>query len=348
MEKVFVSMPAKPRENNIGAIIATTLCDYLGDVFGTNKVLTVNLIHSYKDTKKYLNHYLQDIEDFGSKYDVLLKDVDYGDRILDIIGDMLDVGIIKAGVEKIYRCDCGKVELSCNGIRKDNNASLYTVIDDKLICNCCYCVCKEYNDNILYIPIEEEKLTEVKVIPSVLSKCVNGKCKAMSGSKFIVSKTRNTGYSICYNGINYFIDVDFIWMNLFRFIQADEKNLICCNNQSLKIFYINYIYSIYKNDKMNFILHPFLNNVDDTLFNSNNNLLKKLMILFNLSWNRDTCSFNSGLYSCLNKITESELQQLYYNMCNCCNDIVDSDDVKKIEYVLKYGTNFENKNTIKR
>ena len=353
MDKVFVSMPAKPRENNnTGAIIAAALCDYLGDVFGGEKILTTNLIHSYKDPEKYLDQYLNSIKDFGNRYDILLKDVDYGDKILDIVGDMLDIGIIKSGTERILRCDCGKVELSHNGVRKKNNADHYSVVGDKVVCNCCNGECKEYYDNILYIPIEMDKITEVKVVPSFLSKCVNGKNKDMVDTRFIISKIRNTGYSICYRGNSYFIDVDFIWMNLFRFIDCDEATLICSNKQSLKIFYINYIYSIYKSVRMNFILHPYLNCVGNSLLDSSNNykLLKKLMVLFSLSWNRENCSWNEGVYSFLSKLTEPQLQHLYDTMCNIPNDILNSkcDMSEKIEDVLKLGTNFQKKNTIKR
>lgn len=31
---------------------------------------------------------------------------------------MLDIGIIKNGTERVLRCECGRVELSYNGVRK--------------------------------------------------------------------------------------------------------------------------------------------------------------------------------------------------------------------------------------
>lgn len=286
-------MPVKPSERkNVGTIIAPALCDYLGDVLDAKKFLTINLIHSYDNTEQYLSRYLDNVENFGIKYDALFKDIDYCDEILNIIEDMLNIGIIKTGIERILRCECGRVELSYNGVRKKNNASLYTIINNKLICNCCHKECEEYKINILYIPLENEKITEVMVTPSLLSKCVNGKNKEMAGTKFIISKTRNTGYSIFYKGNTYLIDADFMWMNLFRFIDTNEKILICGNKQSLKIFYINYIYSVYKSQKMHFILHPFVNNINNNLsdLSCNYNLLNKLVLLFNLSWNRETCA----------------------------------------------------------
>lgn len=344
-------MPVKPCEKrNIGAIIAPALCDYLGDVLNAKKVLTVNLIHSYNDSKQFLSRYLDDVESFGIEYDAIFKDIDYCSEILNIIKDMLDIGIIKTGTETILRCECGRVELSYNGVRKKNNASLYTMVNNKLICNCCHNECKEYKDNILYIPIENEKIKEAMITPSLLGRCVNGKNKEMAGTKFIVSKVRNTGYSLFYRGNTYFIDADFMWMNLFRFIDADEKVLICGNKQSLKIFYINYIYSIYKSQKMCYILHPFFNNINNDLFDlsSDYNLLNKLMVLFNLSWNRENCSWNDSIYSFLSKLTKPQLQYLYNTMCDIPKNIVNSeqDTSKKLEVILKYGTNLQNKNTI--
>ena len=136
MEKSFIIMPTKPRDNNTGTIIATTVGDYLGDAFQANKVLTVNLLHTYKHSEQYLDKY-EDIKGFGSNFENILKDADYADKVLDIIKDMLSKGIVKTGTERIIRCDCGKVELSANGIRKKNNALIYTVENDKVICNCC-------------------------------------------------------------------------------------------------------------------------------------------------------------------------------------------------------------------
>lgn len=341
MEKAFVTMPAKPRENNTGSIIATSVSDYLGDVFDAKKILTVNLLHTYKNSEQYLDSYFEDIKNTGNRYDILLRDIDYVNKVLDLIRDMIDIGIVKTGSEKIIRCDCGRVELSRNGIRKKNNASIYKVDGNKVICNCCQGECKEYDEKILYIPIEDEKITEINVIPNILSKCVNGKNKEMSGTRFIISKNRNTGYTVNHNDVDYNIDVDFIWMNIFRFIDAENKYLVCSNKQSLKVFYINYLYSIYKKDKMDFILHPIINNISDQFYESEDSLRKKLSILFSMSWNRESCQFNNSVYSYLSKMSSTELQQLYEKMCNVLKDNnPNCEKSKRIEYVLKNGTNF--------
>ena len=53
--------------------------------------MTVNLIHSYDDSEQYLSRYLDNVENFEIKYDALFKDIDYCDKILNIIEDMIDI-----------------------------------------------------------------------------------------------------------------------------------------------------------------------------------------------------------------------------------------------------------------
>lgn len=348
MSNAFISMPIKPSSNeHIGSVIPPILCDYLGDVFSdykSEKIITINLLHSYENREKYLKKHLSGIEKFDVNQDMILYDIDFCSKVLDSIRNMLDVGIIKEANERILRCHCGRVELSQKGIRIKNNASLYSVCAGSLICNYCKSVCREYNEKVLYISIDNDKINETLISPIFLSKCVNGKSKDLQNSRFIISKTRNTGYSINYKGNNYFIDVDFIWMNMFRFINADKKILISGNKQSLKLFYINYIYSIYDKDKINFIMHPILNNVSTDIFEINNYpLAKKLSIMFNLSWNRESCCWNNQIEKYVNSLSLVQLEEFYSAMVSVAKSIVPERDSlnNQIDLILKEGTNLQ-------
>lgn len=348
MSYTFISMPVKPSDKeHVGTVIAPVLCDYLGDVFTnfqSHKIITVNLLHSYDNRDKFLNHYLNSIDKLGIKYDEILKDKDLCNKILDSIYNMVELGIIKETKEKILRCQCGRVELSRQGVRVKNNASLYHIDKEKMICNYCKSECREYIENILYIPIDKDKIDDTLVNPLFLKKCVNGKINDIGNSKFIISKLRDTGCLINYCGNNYYIDIDFMWMNMFRFINSDNKILISGNKQSLKVFYINYIYSIYYKEKINFLMHPILKNVDNGIFNRHSNyLVKRLAILFNLSWNRESCLWNSQIEEYLNKLSFKQLHELYENMITISNENINSkyDLCKMIDLVLKHNTNFQ-------
>ena len=92
---------------------------------------------------------------------------------------------------------------------------------------------------------------------------------------------------------------------------------------------------------MDFILHPIINNISDQFYESEDSLRKKLSILFSMSWNRESCQFNNSVYSYLSKMSSTELQQLYEKMCNVLKDNnPNCEKSKRIEYVLKNGTNF--------
>lgn len=60
MSNAFISMPIKPSSNeHIGSVILPILCDYLGDVFSdykSEKIITINLLHSYENREKYLKN----------------------------------------------------------------------------------------------------------------------------------------------------------------------------------------------------------------------------------------------------------------------------------------------------
>ena len=82
-------------------LIAPILMDYLANVFNGQKVLTVNLLHSYEAKDDYLKTFVNDIYSLGIDIDLLETDRGHLNEIIEEIKKMIDVGVIKQSKSKI-------------------------------------------------------------------------------------------------------------------------------------------------------------------------------------------------------------------------------------------------------
>lgn len=319
------TLPIKPHDKtNIGMLIAPTIMDYVGSVLNIRKVMGINTLNTYvpKDAQKEV--YLNSIGENYISYDSLFVDGDYASLLLNEVDKLYHSGRLKVDKKEVIRCDCGRVDVLRNSIRGDSK--LYEVIDGKRCCKVCGKVCKIYKEWVLVLVLDKDIDDSVSIVPGTLKNEVMGFSRVFKGSELLVSKSRDTDFSIGTTSGKFNIDIDFLWMNLFNLFPEDNQILIASNHQLLIMYLINYISKMSSCKKLHFIANPYVNPCAVT---SNDNIMttlsdvmdrydskdlmsyKKLFILYSLTWKRKNCVWSKETYKFLKNMSDSEIDNLY-------------------------------------
>lgn len=317
------TMPIKPYKNiGAGLLVAPVLCDILADILKCNKVLSFNLLNSYEKKDYYLTNYIDVIDGFGIKGYEILRDIDNVENYLDSIERLIHMDAIKMKKRDILKCSCGKVQISSAAIRHNKQGDLYKEEHGKIICNFCKSECRKYFEDGLYLQIKKEFIRKPSIYPKFLKADFNNLLNVFIDKDILVSKDRDTNYFVKVNGKNFNIDIDMLWMMFNQHFDNDNQVLIASNHQLYEIFISNYVNGVFDDKRVSYIATPYLVNKDNKfdigrrVIEEENSIRKKLMILYNLKWKYKTLNWNNGVLEIIKRMSESEIQQLYYNILN--------------------------------
>ena len=123
---MITTMPIKPYDKiNIGLMIAPILCDVLGSILNCKKILSVNLLHSFENKQNNLQKYIDIIKKFDIYYNDIIKDIDYTSKYLEKLEELYSKGFVNIKSGEIFRCECGKVEMTKSSVKYNKNGELY-------------------------------------------------------------------------------------------------------------------------------------------------------------------------------------------------------------------------------
>lgn len=338
------SLPVKPQNiTNVGMMMAPTVMNYLGDVLNCTKMISFNTLHSYSDKNNELNVYIDDVKKSGISYDKIFIDSQSANELLDFVEKMYYTKQIIKKNKKIIRCKCGKVDLEKNAI--NNNAKLYTIKNGKIYCNHCNTECKEYDEKSLVLEIKNEK--DIFMIPNYLNKDIQSINKSFINKDVLISKGRNTNYSLNLDGETYNIDIDFLWSNYFKLFDEETQIYIASNHQLFVMFLMNYISKISSNKKLIFIGTPYLNVDLKKAWNEYNlkelKEYKSLLLLYNMRWKNKNCSWDESITKYLNTISDTKIKNLYKSIILDSKQCIDYEDfVKSLNIAIEKSTNMQN------
>lgn len=318
MKTIVSTMPIKPqKQTNIGMMIAPTIMEYLGNSLNAHRVLATNTLNTYTEKDSVLSIYVNDVSINGIIYDEVFNDKAEVNEILMFVQEMVDKGIIKLTTERVMRCGCHRVDILESAIRNFSDGKLYKRDrSDKYICSFCGTECKIYNEDVLTLLFEKDKMRKIDIVPIFLEKEIQQFEDKFNQSKILISKTRDTGYYVYRCGKKYNIDIDFIWMNFSNLLQADRKVLIASNHQLLKMFIMNYINGVSTEQTLTFVAHPYMKatNLEEVqkIYNQvQDEYFKKLFILYQLNWDKKTCSYSDSVIRYLSNISNTRRLNLY-------------------------------------
>lgn len=348
MEGIVLTLPAKPKvhNNDIRSKISPTLVDFIGDGLQYKKGLAMNLLNTYDNKEQYFDSYIKQLKQEQLINDYIFTDKNYIEKIIEIIYKMIDEKIIVESNTDLIRCDCGKVDLLKFAVHQNVDGTLYKFENEKIICKSCNKECKESKESILKIDVNKSKIKNISIVPSYFNNVINGIIKDMDGSFILISKKRNTGCIINYQGKEYNIDIDFIWSLLTLVINADKKILVGGNRQILKMFIINYINSLMTKQDLTFVAHPYIYFDEQNKYNSviteDDIIMQKLEILYNLKWKNNNGVFNDSFCRCIKNYSIQDKYKLFSYMLSYFDKIDKGLPFEiYLEKVLNSSANFQ-------
>lgn len=349
MKRVIMTMPIKPQAvTNIGMLIAPTVMNTLSDFFSCKKVMSINLLNTYKNKDIDLQVYLSDLQKQGIKYDELFIDKHNSEKILEIISTLIYNGYITVEEEAILRCACGKVDILARGVSNSGGGKLYFEKEGKCFCRECQSICIPSTEKVLMLNLPNNINDSLNIVPTFLKNDTNHLSKTFKGSRLLISKMRETGYQVNTQGKKFNIDIDFIWMNYFQLFDEKQKVLLASNHQVLQMYLLNYLNRITRNDDLCFVANPYMNFCDDfdplqELNKIPDEFYKKLFILYNLKWRKKNCDWSKTVIEYLSSISEIRRQKLYEVLLmskSQLNENVPTDEY--VERILLSGVNMQN------
>ncbi len=313
-ELIISTLPIKPQDKtNVGMLIGPTMSNVLGDIFKMPNIIGINVLNSYKDKSAQTNIFIQDLIANGIHYDKIVIDKDYAQQMLMKIEKMINTGLIRVATKRKLMCDCGKVDILESTI--NGNAKLYHREGENIVCNSCHSLCHSYNEQVLCLNLADNIDDSVEVSPVFLKKEMQSFSKNFKGSDILISKKRDTGYSVNVEGNTYNIDIDFIWSNYFDIFESQNQILIASNHQLLIMYLMNYLSRLTSKKSITFLATPYILSKQSVDFSSyflkDIETYKKLFILYNLKWKQKDCFLSESLITYLNSISKTKLDNLY-------------------------------------
>lgn len=319
-----MTMPIKPQsETNVGMYISPTLMNVLSEILSVNSTMAVNLLNTYNDKENDLPIYLADLARQGIKYNNLFIDRNNSDKLLEVVEHLIFDGFVQKSNEEVIRCECGKVDL-LNSSVNSVISKLYYEKNGSFYCKSCGSLCTCDRDDVLLLNLPSDINDSMLIVPTFLKKDINHLSKTFKGSKFLISKKRNTGYELYYEGKQFNIDVDFLWKNYYKLFDAEHIIMIASNHQIHQMYLLNYLNKITDNKDICFIAHPYMNKVDNLnpMFEyekTTDEIYKKLFILYNLKWKKKNCDWSKSVIDFLSSISTIRRNDLYRVILDCVN-----------------------------
>ena len=164
----------------------------------------------------------------------------------------------------------------------------------------------------------------------------------------MVSKKRNTGYSIYVNGKEFYLDVDFIWANYFHMFEQQNQILLASNHQIYQMYLVNYLSRITSDKKICFVANPYVTapancDVLSEYEKSSKALYKKLFILYSLRWRQKDCQWSESVIKYLSSISDTRKNNLYRAILEQGASYFAADGSldEKLENFLIYSSNMQ-------
>lgn len=164
----------------------------------------------------------------------------------------------------------------------------------------------------------------LRFYPNFLNKDTKTFDATVLSSYHVISRNRNTGISILYNGKTYMLDVDFVWEVYLSLFQEQEKVVICGNKKVYQLYMTGIIERCLNNfAKTLFIRTPIINGVNESYYETgdvesllDDILTRKLAIILNISWKSKVKNYDIELLNKLKRMPYTRKLEIYNAICN--------------------------------
>lgn len=321
MSKAILTLPMMPVDgNNYGKFVTPIVCETLSNIFDCNYYHCINILDSFNDRSTKIDNYITSLNNNNIRYDGLWYDSDNISKLLNNIETLIKNNYIFELKSIVYRCECGIVEIEKNKINTCNPNNLKFNYDNgNLVCKYCGKICNEYEEKLLVFVPRNVTLKDISVLPRYLNKDIKTYEKTVLNSYTTISRNRNTGVSINYNGNKYNIDIDFLWGTYLNTFSEQEKIVVSGNKMIYQLFLVSVLEKCLspQNDTI-LIGTPYITNIKNILENPDfiqNEQLRKLFIIFNMRWAKKQLLYDESILKYL-KTMEREKRNHLYDIIN--------------------------------
>ena len=305
-------------------------------------ILAINVLDSYKE--RNIDEYLRLLKQYDIYPDECWIDAENIDKLLNQIYYLIDKGYIYEAPRKILNCECKKVEIPFDNLQTINTTdSCFYEKSGNYYCKHCNNICHiDEIDSLIFNP----KLIPSKdytFFPEFINKDIKTFCNTILNNEIIISRIRNTGINLEYQGKKYNLDVDFLWEVYLSLFPNNDKIVICSNHQLYQLFMVSMLEKCYISGQTIALATPYLNIPNKE---KEQELVDRIMSLniftiLNQKWAKKENVFDEGLLSYINTMNISKKEMLYNILMEKNNE---ADMLLALKNVLLKEFNLQNAN----
>lgn len=317
MSRAILTLPMMPVDGtNYGKYVTPIICETLRDIYNGKYYQCINLLDSFNDREANLKNYISSLNNNGIRYDYLWYDKNNIDKFLKNVDRLIKTGYIFELETVIYTCNCGVVEIEEHKIPSCNQQNLkFEIKGNNMYCKECGGECEKHQEKVLAFVPHNVKREQILFVPTYLNKDLKTYDNTVINSYTTISRKRNTGISIKYNGKVYNIDIDFLWATYLADFKETEKIIVSGNRMIYQLFLVGVIEKcLASNNKTVFFGTPYITNIRNITSNRDfidDEYLRKLAILFNLKWSKKEKNYDETILKYLNSMSKDKRKQLY-------------------------------------
>lgn len=340
-------LPQTPTANiNYGKFVPPILADILSSTIGGKFHYCINLLDSFNERELLLDKYIKNIEQLKINYSDLWIDTENVDDMIKNIVELSNKGFIQEINTTLFRCQCGKIEIEENKINTCNPCiSNFYVKNGIVYSKCCNCICEKSNEKILAFVPNKNLQNDLKFFPQFFKNDSKTYENTILNSYVMISRKRNTGIKLKYNGKYYNIDIDFLWSTYLATFEETEKIVVTGNKMMYQLFMVGILERILKPQNDTILLGiPVISDVNKFLGSDIDPNVAKLALAFNMRWNNKVANFDNGILRKLYRTNDKMLEKIYNEvLTQACSS---GDFYENVKYIL--NNNFNSQKILKK
>ena len=287
--------------------------DFLSKIVGGNYHCCINTLDSFSNRTPFIEPYIQNISRLGIEFSDIWIDGENIDALLKNIEFLISMGYISEITTSFYRCSCGRVEIEENKIRTCNPNNLnFEFKNGMMHSKCCDSVCHKYEEKVLIFTPYNVSRKDLHFFPDYLNSDSKTYDTTVINSYVTISRKRETGVKINFNGTYYNLDIDFLWSTYMANFDEKQKIVISGNKMMYQLFLVGLLNKILRPEDETILLGtPIILNSSRFITDALDPKIANLAIALNMGWKSKETKFDEGILRKLYKSNSIDLNLIY-------------------------------------
>lgn len=311
-DRLIITLPISPFDKmTSGRMISPILGESLAKSMNCDFIMAVNALSSYKG--RDYSSFLELMKHYNIKPHDYWIDEDHIEELINKVYSLIEMGFISINEKELLCCQCGRVEIPKDNIDSINlKDSLFEKVSGKYCCKYCKSECQFVkNRSLVFNPRLIDK-SHMQFYPVFINKDKFTFDETVGNNDIVISRKRDTGIKIYYNGLSFNLDIDFLWQVFLSLFSAKEKIVMCGNHQLYQLYMVGMLEKCFNpNSNTVCLATPFLiENMRQTEL-QDRILSLKIFSLLVLKWARKENTFDLSLLQYINTMNVKKKQMLY-------------------------------------